>query len=835
MLASNGTDYKSLAFRAARRRAETWCPGGGAMNQPAPVLRRSEIVLAVLAALLFSLLFFHFALREMPYFRDIFHEFYPMKVFLAEHLHKGRIPLWNPYPLMGMPFLAELATACFYPLNVLFLFLSPLQGLRYYLLLHYPLAGVGMYLLLRDFRLRPAAAALGAMSFAFSGYLVAQHTNLIYLISPCYFPWALFCFRRSVLALDFRWALAAGVSIALPFLAGEPQGAGLAAVMGLAYALFAKRGAGEHAATTPKTPLRKTLSLLAVSLLFALGLSMIQFLPSWEFTLHTERAHGLLLEQSTCWSFYPLRLLELVWPNLWGLPWPEDHFWGGFMTDWCFPLPFSMGVYLGLWPLLAAALALRSRNPQAYFFALLGLVSLLLALGRYTPFYSLAYHLVPGLRLFRYPEKYLAPFSFGLAALAGIGTHSFLEHFPPGRRFRLIALVFLALLIALGLFGWLGQDAMQRGFATFLRQPRVGHIRSADAADALLFALARTAVVALVLAGAFLVMRAKTSRRRGLPPLLLAITALDLYTAGRPLVPTAPDWLYTTPSKARELIRERQADPSEKFRTFRDRRVEYSYGPLGDTALPIHIAQRIWQKDTLKPNWNLVYGIEEMTGYTPAMPEGISRLWEQAMTVPLLKSFNIKYALVAYDWSMFDHHPEAKPVAYDRADNFRLLLLEGYFPRAYLVPQARAVPTEKEAVARLLNLDLKQEVVLITSEALPADMEGGSFAPAEVVRYESGRVELRVRSEHPAWLVLADAYFPGWKAWVNGKPTKVYRANYLVRAVAVGPGESRVEFVYQPESYRWGRAMTFFTLALAISGILGQALFRRVTRARDEG
>jgi len=797
---------------------------------PAPP-RRREVFLALLLAPLISLLFFHYALGEMVYFRDLFHEFYPLKFYLAEQLRQGRLPLWNPYVLMGMPYLAELSTACFYPLNFLFLFLSPLEGLRYYLFLHYPFAGLGLYFWLRDLKLRPAAAAIGALSFAFSGYLAAQHCNLIYLISPCYWPWALLCFRRAIIAAGYRYALASGLMIALPFLAGEPQGAGIAAVIGVAYALFT--AFSETDFRSPGALARASVRpfyLIAISLSFAAGLAMIQFLPAWELSRYTERAQGLPLDQVTCWSFYPLRLLELIWPNLWGLPWPEDHFWGGFMTDWCFPLPWTLGLYLGLWPLLAAALAFRRKvtglKPVAVFLAVLCVLALLLAFGRYTPFYTIAYYVIPGLRRFRYPEKYLALFSLGIAGLAGLGTQQFLENDPPGRRWRSAMRILLGGLILLALAFFLGQDAVEQWFGDFLRQPRVGHLRPADATDALLWALARTGAVALGLGLILELTRLKPRARTYLPGLLLLLTGLDLYTADRPLVPTAPTWLYTRPSLAAELIRRHQPEGEEKFRLFRDVRLEDSYGPLLESALPTHVLLRIWQKDTLKPNWNVVLDLEQMSGYTPAAPEGINQLWREGMTFDMVRSFNIKYALVAYDWSMFDIHPEAKALEYDQNDNFRLLLLEGYFPRAYVVPHARAVGSEAEAVARLQRLDLKQQVVLITTDPLPPETEGGTFVPAQVKSYQPERVELEVQTGHPGWLVLADTYFPGWEASVNGRPAKIYRANYLARAVRVEAGQSRIVFVYRPQSYLWGRAITLATLGLALVWLLGKGLRR---------
>jgi len=811
------------------------------MNFPASISRRIEFLLALVFALLGNLLFFHFALRAMPYFRDLSTEFYPMKLFLAAQLRQGQIPLWNPNQNLGMPFLANLATGCFYPLNFLFLFLSPLEGLRYYLLLHYPFAALGMYLWLRDLSLRPVAAALGAMTFSWSGYLVAQHSNLIYLISPCYFPWALLLFRRMVLGASWAWAMAAGLSIALPFLAGEPQGAALAGILGSGYALFTAFGAGVSGGVAPlSSPASggitraasngRTFARLAVAFLFSAGLSMIQFLPSWEIRGYSERAQGFPLDQAACFSLHPLRLLELFWPNLWGLPWPENHFWGGFMNDCRFSFFFSLGLYLGLWPLLCAVLAFRRADPglpsqkrQVWFFFGVTLLGLLLALGLYTPFYAGAYHLIPGFRWFRFPEKYLAVLSLGIAALASLGFDSLLGRFPSNRAWVWGVRFWLGTLVSLALIAWLCQSGLESWFDHFLRQPGVGSIRAADATESLLWALTRSAAAAVVL-GLFLeIYRANSRRRNGLAALFLAMTAGDLYSAQRQLVPTASSLLYTTPSKAAELMRYHQSNPREKFRFYRDAALTF-FASGAQTQLRSHL----WQRDTLETNWARAYGLEDFSGYTPAQLNQIEPLWEQGMTHDLLRSFNIKYLLVPLDWSQFDAEPGVQTLEADPDNNLRILLYGGYFPRAYLVPRARAVATEKEALSRLLTLDFKHEVVLITSEVLPKLSENGSLVPAEVKQYDSDRVVLEVRSEHPGWLVLTDSYFPGWEAWVNGRPAQIYRANYLARAVRVEAGQSEIVFVYRPKSYLWGRAITLATLGLAIFGILVGVVRRKI-------
>ena len=75
-------------------------------------------------------------------------------------------------------------------------------------------------------------------------------------------------------------------------------------------------------------------------------------------------------------------------------------------------------------------------------------------------------------------------------------------------------------------------------------------------------------------------------------------------------------------------------------------------------------------------------------------------------------------------------------------------------------------------------------------------------------------------------LVLSDTYYPGWKALVDGKPEKIYQANYAFRAVPLNAGTHKVEFVYDPVSFKLGAGVTL----LGILGSVGIGLFLRRKR-----
>lgn len=84
---------------------------------------------------------------------------------------------------------------------------------------------------------------------------------------------------------------------------------------------------------------------------------------------------------------------------------------------------------------------------------------------------------------------------------------------------------------------------------------------------------------------------------------------------------------------------------------------------------------------------------------------------------------------------------------------------------------------------------------------------------------------LDVRSDQPGYVVLTDAWYPGWKARVNDVSTEIFRANYLLRAVEVGAGASTIVLHYEPESFCHGASISGVSLLELLVG--GTLLYRR--------
>ncbi|MGI8422596.1 MAG: YfhO family protein [Chloroflexota bacterium] len=168
---------------------------------------------------------------------------------------------------------------------------------------------------------------------------------------------------------------------------------------------------------------------------------------------------------------------------------------------------------------------------------------------------------------------------------------------------------------------------------------------------------------------------------------------------------------------------------------------------------------------------------------------------------------------------------------------------QSWLPRAWLVPSAVIERPSAEILTRMAQGDFAPERVVILEEQFdlsllppPAAAEL-PVAPISIVRVSgseitSGPGTVRIQRAEPellrleasarqaAMLFVNDAIYPGWRAYVDGRETQIYRANYIFRAIYVPAGQHTVEFVYRPRSFRLGLlvtlAVTFATVAALV-------------------
>jgi uncharacterized membrane protein YfhO len=139
-------------------------------------------------------------------------------------------------------------------------------------------------------------------------------------------------------------------------------------------------------------------------------------------------------------------------------------------------------------------------------------------------------------------------------------------------------------------------------------------------------------------------------------------------------------------------------------------------------------------------------------------------------------------------------------------------------PRAYIVGAVESVASDKDAIARLKEIDPAVTAVVVNGQPLT-----GRSAEAKIEVYTSNRVVIRATIDAPGMLVFADTWLEGWRAVDNGQAVPVERVNVALRGVRLlASGEHTIEFVYQPSMMAPGLAITLLTL----TGLAGWTVIR---------
>jgi len=151
-------------------------------------------------------------------------------------------------------------------------------------------------------------------------------------------------------------------------------------------------------------------------------------------------------------------------------------------------------------------------------------------------------------------------------------------------------------------------------------------------------------------------------------------------------------------------------------------------------------------------------------------------------------------------------------------------------PRAYVVPRAEVGAGDGALIeGRLAGIDPKEAVFMTRDPlaGLPIAQPRQSFRAAEWASSDPDRIVLRVATENPGLLVVADTWMPGWTATVDGHDAAVERGNHAQRVVALPEaGRHEVVLTYRAPGFRLGWLITMGSVVVWL-GLAGVGLIRR--------
>lgn len=752
-----------------------------------------------------------------PLLADVPSFIYPLKNYVADLLRQGKLPLWNSLQFGGYPLLANFQSGVLNPTNLLYLFLSKPHAWAWQTMLQPLLIAIFTYLFLRNLQLTKIASLFGGVIFAFSGFSLIwlEYNAHGYVIA--FIPLLLLLIDKWLEEKRLTWGLLFSLALSLQIFMGYPQVTIYTLVLALFFFWF-RLNFNLFSRDSVKNHL-----LLGSLVLLGLFLSAVQLVPGWELLSLSQR-----VEESVSGGFEVAflpwqQLTTLVAPDFFGNP-ATYNFWG--------PGNYTNGAgYSGIIGLILALVAVfrSKRRKLIYFFGGLLVVSLVLALP--TPiakFISEFGFLGLGAAA---TTRVLCLTNFSIAILAALSIETLLSERKKIKELKIplfFILIILGLMVAVFLsrqimlfsltepIGELGQESIN----VWITNLRVS-LRNLI----LPFFLSINLLILLWLA------RIRFLKRLIVWGIFLLLV-FELFRFG---------WKFTPFSEPRIIF---PTTPVLEFLQEQKKPVRINTGD----AIPISM-------------W-MPYGLESASGYDAVYP----KRWAQLINIinggRVSRMMGRYGAIEKYDSRLFDltntcfiltvkqikkngrYVPDktGEPGRLFQLTKLNKVFEEGTvevlennqcLPRAFIVHnyQIESDPEKMITLLKSPELDLREKIIL--EEEPQFKMEKQLEAPEEKeklvwLEYEPDRIVLQLETETPGLLFLADSFYPGWKAFIDDKETPIYRANFAFRAVFVPEGDHLVRFIYDPQSFKIGTAVSF--VALVILG--GLFLYETKNRKR---
>lgn len=771
-----------------------------------------------------------------------------MRTFISDAKAEGVQPQWTPYIFSGMPSLGSLFVQAdrWYDLTYGIVWKLALKALTWphsnpeavTLVWFYALFSVGVYWLLRLKECSPFSAligAVGAMLTTISVVWITVGHNTKIVSVACY-PYLLVFAER--LRRSETWssillniALLACV-LSILFGATHVQmiyyGGLFAAIyllVELIYALVKKE---------PLAQWLRSAGGFVVAALLALTMYADTYLAVFEYspysirgaasvtTLYPELATekpapqskadakgGLSYDYATSWSFGVEEVLTFFIPSYFG--YGNASYWGPQPFTAC-PQFFGVGVLV--FALIGAVYWRRDRFVQAL--VAVGAFALLVSFGKYFPLlYDLLFYFAPFFNKFRAPSMILILLALSACVLAGYGVkaiYDLRENGSPKAKslFQKIAYASVALTLV-GILGFSGckQSYVEQIAKSDRGKELIARYQSSAVIQAYesqfkIFDMVKTDLVISLLAMSGLLTLAHFFIARKL--------TRNVFHGATLFIVVADFWRVDA-----QLLEGAQLKQEEQKAFNKPDYVAF----LEQDKTKFRILPLSRETDA---NWHAYFRLESVGGYQGAkmrVYQDLIDLFGNGNTEAptfftnsvLMDLLNLKYVIVD------------KPVALEgfktAFSGSRVVLeRENPTPRAWLVKSVQKA-TPVEILKHIQRQDFNPRDVAFVEQDAPAVSAPDSLASVELVGAGIHHLDFVVNSSGENFLFVSEIFYDkGWKCFIDGEETRIYKTNYAFRGVVVPKGVRKARFVYESRAFNIGRVLAIGANALALLALV---------------
>jgi len=782
--------------------------------------------LLILILLVLSLIYFFPLLTpsKMMYGSDWLLSGYTYQASLTEYMKSHwRFPMWDTYNFSGHPLMSSGGGgAMVYPPYLLYFVFPVHYAWTLLFVLHIFLAGLGIFLLLREYKISKIPAFLAAVIFMFSGQLITTTYagHLGRMIGAVFLPYSFLFLHRAFETKKIKDFVIFGGITGLFLLAGHTQICYWGMIGVLSYFIFELFHRRKELG---KADLMRIGGFFSAGIIILILVVAIKLLPPALSLSYGARGVTRGYEYSTSWSIPASELLNLIVPHFSGV---LNNYWGEnfFKLD---------SRYLGMLPLILMGFAFfyKVQKRLVKYFVFFTVICLVLALGKNTPLFRIYYYLVPMAKKFRGPSMFFYLVSFGVSVLAGFGAEALFKiRKSKNEEVKRRSFLYLYILLGFILLGTLivaiGDSSilswMKTHFATswsgilnrynvqqkiYLMQKNFPNFRKSLWISFLFFVLNEALILAFL---------KKKINSQVVFPALALLLLIDLWSIDKKYLSSVsrPEE-YFAADDVTEFIKSRK----NLFRVF-----PFNYeGKSQNSYFQFHKIDNVGG-----------YGPNPPGRYQEFIGAGVSVMFnpENLIRYPhLLSMLNVKYIIgprLPEDLSGYDDRVRGIIREYSKFySNFKVAFLgrkyqvlekENFLPRFSLIYDYSVVDSAKEVLNKILLPGFKPgDIALLEKEAeISISRDMGKL---DVIKNILNEKVLNVKTGKIAFLIVRENYHPDWKCYIDGKRQKIYRANYIFYGVFISQGAHKVRFVYESRIFNIASLLSligFVTFLIAL-------------------
>lgn len=719
-------------------------------------------ILPLLTIILLVLLLFGKTLfppeGKMIYGGDIYDAYYYWKNFLRESIRQGILPFWNPFNFSGMPFLAHPNINIFYPPNWLFIILPLNFSFSWYFFIHITLAGINMYWLARQFTGR-AASLTSAIIYCLGGFFAARvySGHLEYVDVASWVPLVFGLTRKAFLKSSLRNITLSGVGMGIMLLCGNELFFLFVLEILVLFAVYLLITKYRN-----KKFITKALSFTKVgflSIVIGFTIAAVELLPRYQFMSLSIRSGGVSYGMAGSGSlpFSGIRLF--IQPFFWGSPFRNSYSYTG---PW--PNLFEYTHYVGVLPIVLIGVFLAffiidrvSRVSQSFFS---------------TP-----------------PSR--SPFGH----LEGVNSELW---------FFLLVIIPIFLLISFGIYVKPNLHQLLWQYTPFYKSIRF----PARHLFVVYFALSFISGIVIDIV-----------KNKRVKYLFIAFITVNLLFLSKNFYQFTD---LPTATFDQKLISTLKQD-KDLYRTLPDYSVISSVRrDMGFGAFSMYRIQSTSDYNSMI--LDRYYRFIDLLNKSPvsSLPYFNVEIPPPSPNSSLIDFLNVKYVLSDKSNDLVEKESNSYKLVLE-GERYKLYENKSYLPRFFLAQNAKTYSSEKELEEAIKSQDddllktvlfLKKDLdSFLDLDLSCVDKMSGNI---KVVEYSTNRVLLDVENSCSSFLSSSEVYYPGWKARLNGKNTKVFLSNFAFRSIYVPRGKHRVEFYYNPYIFYIGGIISVSAVIILI-------------------